>query len=301
MSTPTVSVLMPAFNAARYVEAAVRSILTQTFEDFELIVVDDGSTDGTLAVLQRLAAGDPRVTVVSRANTGIVDALNEAICMSRGEFLARMDADDVALPQRFERQLAYFRENPECVVVGTFVETIDPYGSVLDRLTHEIDHGGIDRELMNGRGFAMVHPTVMMRAEAVRQVGRYRKQWEHSEDLDLFLRLGEIGKLHNLPEYLLQYRMHFQSANHLRHEEQRAIKQRLMEEAYGRRGVSIPPQVTFVRRYPPPRLEQTCRWGWRALRIGNRTVARRHALDALKIAPLKPSVWRLAVCAARGH
>ena len=76
----------------------------------------------------------------------------------------------------------------------------------------------------------------MMRAEAIRRVGGYRQQWQHSEDLDLFLRLAEIGKLHNLPEYLLQYRMHYESANHLRHEEQRALKQKLMEEAYARRG-----------------------------------------------------------------
>jgi glycosyltransferase involved in cell wall biosynthesis len=301
MSTPTVSVIMPAYNAKRYVEQAVRSILAQTFRDFELIVTDDGSTDGTLPILQKLAAEDSRIVIISRPNTGIVGALNDAIAKARGEFLARMDADDISLPTRFERQLAYLREHPECVGLGAFVETIDPYDSTLDRLVHETQHAGIDKELLTGRGFAIVHPTIMMRAEAVRRVGGYRLQWQHSEDLDLFLRLAEIGQLRNLPEYLLRYRMHYESANHLRHEDQRTIKQKLMEEAYARRGMQIPPEMKFTRRYPPPKFDQTCTWGWRALKIGNRTAARQHAMDALKMGPFKPAAWRLAFCAARGR
>ena len=303
MSTtpPTVSVIMPAYNAKRYVEQTIRSVLAQTFRDFEFITVDDGSTDGTLAILQRFAAEDSRIVVINRPNTGIVGALNDGIAKARGEFLARMDADDVALPARFEKQVAHLREHPDCVGVGTFVETIDPYGSVLDRLVHETEHDAIDKELMTGRGFAIVHPTIMMRADAVRRVGGYRKQWLHSEDLDLFLRLAEIGKLHNLPEYLLRYRMHYQSANHLRHEEQRAIKQKLMEEAYARRRVPMPADMTFTRRHPPPKFDQTCTWGWRALKVGNRAAARQHAIDAIKMAPFKPAAWRLAVCAVRGR
>ena len=296
-----VSVIMPAYNAKRYVEQTIRSVLAQTFGDFEFIIVDDGSTDGTLPILQRFAADDSRVVVISRPNTGIVGALNDAIARARGEFLARMDADDVCFPERLAKQVAYLRDHAECVGVGTFVETIDPYGSVLDRLVHETEHDAIDRELMTGRGFAMVHPTIMMRAEAVARVGGYRKQWQHSEDLDLFLRLAEIGKLHNLPKYLLRYRMHYESANHLRHEEQRAIKQKLMEEAYARRGVPMPADMTFTRRYPPPKFDQTCMWGWRALKAGNPSAARQHAMDAIKMGPFKPAAWRLAVCAVRGR
>ncbi len=300
-TTPTVSVIMPAYNATRYVEQAIRSILAQTLGDFEFIITDDGSTDDTLAILNRFAAEDPRVVVISRPNTGIVGALNDALAKSRGQLIARMDADDVAMPERLARQVEYLRAHPECVVVGTFVETIDPYGSVLDRLVHETEHEPIDQELMTGRGFAMVHPTIMTRAAALRSVGGYRKQWQHSEDLDLFLRLAEIGRLHNIPEYLLQYRMHYESANHLRHEEQRAMKRRLMEEAYARRGVPLPADMNFPRRHPPAKFDQTCTWGWRALRSGNRTAARSHALDALKLAPFKPAAWRLAVCAVRGR
>ncbi|HEV2292221.1 MAG TPA: glycosyltransferase [Tepidisphaeraceae bacterium] len=298
---PTVSVIMPAYNAKRYVEEAIRSVLAQTFGDFEFIVVDDGSTDGTLAILRRLAAEDARIIVISRPNTGIVGALNDGIAQARGELLARMDADDICLPRRFERQVAYLREHPDCVAVGAFVETIDPYGSVLDRLVHETGHEAIDRELMSGRGFAMVHPAVMMRAQDVARTGGYRAIWQHSEDLDLFLRLAEIGRLHNIPEYLLRYRMHYQSANHLRHEQQRSIKHKLMAEAYARRGVTMPTDMEFNRRYPPPKFDQTCTWGWRALKRGNRDAARQHALDAIKMGPFKPAAWRLAVYAMRGR
>ncbi|MGB7161395.1 MAG: glycosyltransferase [Tepidisphaeraceae bacterium] len=301
MGNPTVSVVMPAYNARRYVGQTIRSILSQTFGDFEFVIVDDGSTDGTLALLQHFATEDPRIVIISRPNTGIVGALNDGIARARGEYIARMDADDVALPQRFEKQVAYLSEHPECVGVGTYVETIDPYDSVLDRLVHEVEHDGIDKELMTGRGFAVVHPTIMMRTEAVRRVGGYREPWQHSEDLDLFLRLAEIGKLHNIPEHLLRYRMHYESANHLRHEEQRSIKQKLMEEAYARRGVPMPPGMEFKRRHPPPKFEQTCTWGWRALKIGNKGAARQHARDALKMGPFKPEAWRLALCAVRGR
>src|SRR5215204_6221112 len=142
---PTVSVIMPAYNAKRYVAQTIRSVLAQTFGDFEFIIVDDGSTDGTLPILQRVANEDARLVVISRPNTGIVAALNDGIAKARGEFLARMDADDVCLPERFAKQVLYLREHPECVGVGTFVETIDPYGSVLDRLVHETEHDAIDK------------------------------------------------------------------------------------------------------------------------------------------------------------
>ena len=300
-AAPTVSVIMPAYNSQRYVGQTVRSILGQTFRDFEFVIVDDGSTDNTLKILQQFAAKDPRIILISRPNTGIVGACRDALARARGEFVARTDADDVAMPTKLERQVAYFREHPECVACGTFVETIDPYNGILDRLVHQTEHEAIDRELMGGRGFAMVNPTVMMRHDALRRVGGYRKQYETAEDLDLFLRLAEVGKLHNIPEYLLQYRQHYESVNRTKHDLQRNMKRGMMEEAYARRGVPMPEGIEFKRSYPPPKFEQTCNWGWRALRCGNRYAARRHAIDALKMHPLKPAAWKLAVCAARGH
>src|SRR6476661_6105481 len=126
--TPPVSVLMPVYNAGRYVAEAVESILGQTYADFEFLIVDDGSTDRSRAILERYAARDPRIRLVSRPNTGYAAALNELLGLARGELVARMDADDVALPERLLRQVNYLRAHPEVVCVGTAVHLIDGGG-----------------------------------------------------------------------------------------------------------------------------------------------------------------------------
>src|SRR4051794_39230969 len=100
MSNPVISVVMPVYNASRYLHSAVDSVLRQTFSDFELIAVDDGSTDNSKALLEQIAANEPRLRIVSRPNTGIVGALNDGLGVARGELIARMDADDIALPER---------------------------------------------------------------------------------------------------------------------------------------------------------------------------------------------------------
>ena len=300
MPAPTVSVIMPAYNSRRYVGLTIDSILAQTFRDFEYIVVDDGSTDGTDAVIRKYLA-DSRVRMYRRPNTGIVGACNDAVGMASGEFLARIDSDDVAKPEKLEKQVAFLRARPDHVACGTQVETIDPYGAVLHPMQHKLTHEEIDAQLMRGVGFAMVNPAVMMRRDALLKVGGYRKKYETAEDLDLFLRLAEVGKLANLPDYLLQYRQHYKSINHTKHDAQRQMKRGMMEEAYARRGVAMPENLVFNRTSPPPQYEQTCRWGWWALKHGNRYAARRHAVDAMRLAPLRLDSWRLLFSATRGH
>src|ERR1700726_1508117 len=120
-SPPTISVLMPVYNAERYVAEAVESILSQTFADFEFIIIDDGSKDRSLAILEEYAARDPRIRLVSRPNTGIVKALNQGLALASGELVARMDADDIAMPERLAKQRDYLADHPECVMVGSRV------------------------------------------------------------------------------------------------------------------------------------------------------------------------------------
>jgi glycosyltransferase involved in cell wall biosynthesis len=298
---PTVSVVLPVYNARAYVGAAVESVLAQTFRDFELCIVDDGSDDGTDQVLRPHAARDPRVRLLRRPNTGLVGALNDSVRMARGEFLARMDADDLCAPERFERQVAFLRANPDHVMCGTQAVTIDPYGCELYPWSFKTDHAEIDAELMAGRGSALLHPTVMMRREAVLRVGGYDPKWDYAEDLCLFLKLAEVGKVANLPEPLLRYRLHYASVNHTRHDRQRALRRGIMAEAYARRGVPMPEGIAFPRKAPPPRYEQTCSWGWAALKKRNLDAARRHAWDAVRLAPARPGSWRLLFCAVRGR
>src|SRR5206468_5507996 len=140
--------------------------------DFEFIIVDDGSADRSLDILKEYGRRDGRIRLISRGNTGIVVAANEGIAAARGEYLARMDADDVSLPQRFEKQVAYLDAHPDCVIVGTRVRTTDPYGIPVTQSTHALTHEEIDAQLLTvGGGWAMLQPATMMRLDAVRQVG----------------------------------------------------------------------------------------------------------------------------------
>ena len=187
---PTISVIMSVHNSAAYLDAAVRSILAQTFADFEFIVVDDGSTDNSAKILAEFAERDPRIRVETRANKGLTKSLNEAIALSTGEFIARMDADDIAVGWRFEKQFAYMQKHPECVLLGAQVVVIDPYGMALYQSQYPLDHESIDAALMLGKGGTIRHPVAMMRREAIVKSGGYRKQYQWAEDVDLFLLLA---------------------------------------------------------------------------------------------------------------
>jgi hypothetical protein len=141
----------------------------------------------------------------------------------------------------------------------------------------------------------------MMRREAMMTVGGYRADLAVSEDLDLFLRLAEHGKLANLPEVLLEYRQHLQSVNYTKYDQQKAVKRQIVGDAYKRRGVPMPPNWSFRERKMLPHAEQYRRWGWAAMRNQNLAVARKHAWAALQKAPLSIDSWRLTVCAIRGR
>ena len=210
MSSPSVSVCMPVYNTERYVAEAVESILAQTFGDFELIIIDDGSTDGSRAILERYAKQDDRIRLISRPNTGIGGARNEALGMAKGELIAVMDSDDVALPERFEVQVAYLREHPEVVCLGSVVQCIDEAGRFLFEANPAMDHEAIQEEALRGC-CPLAQCSMMMRREAVLAVKGYDPELSPAEDLDLVLRLGERGKLVNLPQVLQKYRWHDQS------------------------------------------------------------------------------------------
>ena len=218
--------------AAGYLIEALSSIQQQTFADFELITVDDGSTDGSLEKLKRFAKQDQRIRVISRPNTGIAGALNDAIAVAQGEFFARLEVVDISMPHRFENQVQFLRENANVVLLGSRVRLIDPFGIPLYETTHNLDHDKIEKEMLDGVGWAVVHPSAMMRAAAVRTAGGYKSERVPSEDLDLFLRMTEIGKAANLPDILLEYRQHHASANHTRAEEQNRNKRAILTEAW---------------------------------------------------------------------
>jgi glycosyltransferase involved in cell wall biosynthesis len=204
--TPTVSVIMPVRNGAAYLSESVASIRSQDFPSFELLIIDDGSTDGTPALLAAFAAADPRIRVVHQSPQGIVAALNSGIAQARAPYLARLDADDRARPGRLGRQVAFMAAHPEIGLLGTWAEVIDGAGNAVGRLAPPTDPAALARVLQRTNPF--VHSSVMMRTALVRRLGGYRSAFRAAEDYDLWLRLAEASGVANLAEDLVQYRRH---------------------------------------------------------------------------------------------
>ena len=219
--TPRVSVLMPVRNGGSYLDSALNSIRAQSFQEFEFVVVDDGSTDATPSVLARHAAGDARIRVLTAGGRGIVDALNQGLAAARGALVARMDADDVAEPHRIGRQVAEMEARPDLVLLGSAAVRIDAQGRTIGPLAVETDPERLAEALRSHNPF--LHPTVIMRREAVEAAGGYRRQFTLAEDYELWTRLARLGTLANLPDVLLRLRRHRNQSSHSHRREQRAV------------------------------------------------------------------------------
>lgn len=210
MDSPVVSVAMPVFDAAETVREAIESIQAQTLCGWELVVVDDGSTDDTPAVLRELARADPRIRVVRRPHRGIVDAANEAIRLARSDLVARMDADDVSLPERLEAQVGLALARPDLAVIGCLVECFPSeairdgmarYEAWLNRLVTPED---IAREIFVES--PLVNPSVLIRRAIALEAGGYRDGL-FPEDYDLWLRLHRQGRrMAKVPRVLFRWR-----------------------------------------------------------------------------------------------
>jgi glycosyltransferase involved in cell wall biosynthesis len=246
---------MSVYNGLPYLSEAVDSVLSQTFEDFEFIIIDDGSTDGSTDVLRQYARSDDRICLVEQENRGLTPSLNRGIDRARGTYIARMDADDVCLPARFALQVDYLNRHPECVVVGGEPKMIDAEGKPLeksdplydafdlDNMDYRYDHEEVDQRLLTG-GWHLTHPTVMMRRSAVEDVGGYDERFKTAQDRDLFLRLAEAGKVVNLPKQILQYRCHPSQISR-RSTTQNYWTKRARRAAYRRRGLPLPKELSL--------------------------------------------------------
>ena len=204
MDSPKVTVLMPVYNGEKYLEEAVESILSQTFRDFEFIIIDGGSTDGTPAILARYQQTDDRIRVYYQENQKLVASLNMGCQLARAEYIARMDADDVSLPKRLAREVNYLETHPEIGVLGTWMELINENSVPQNKVRVPTSPWLIGWSLIFAN--CMVHSSVMMRRDIVEQLGFYRPEALQAEDYDLWARASPITKLANIPEVLLRYR-----------------------------------------------------------------------------------------------
>lgn len=204
-----ISVVMPAYNAEHYVAEAVESVLGQTYRDFEFVVVDDGSTDDTGAILRRYAAQDPRIRLIGGEHRDLAGALNLGVNTATRPWVARMDADDVARPDRFEKQLAAAAANPRVLVWGSYCCHVNAAGKVLSvSRTGPTTEAEFENLRRRGEDVYVHHPTWLARRDTILRLGGYDSRFDSCEDFELLDRIAELGPVLAVPEPLLMYRVH---------------------------------------------------------------------------------------------
>ncbi len=206
MTAPRISVVMPVYNGEPFLREAIGSLLTQTERDFELLVIDDGSTDGSAAILAEFQRRDARVCVVTQPNRGLIATLNDGWRRARGAYIARMDADDISLPERLAQQAAFLDAHPAVGVVGGAIRRVDREGHLLPVQRFPALHAVIAWQMLFEP--ALIHPAVMLRRTVLALAGGYDPAMTHAEDFDLWVRLSRVTRLHNLTEVVLHLRKH---------------------------------------------------------------------------------------------
>ena len=257
-------------------------------------MVDDGSTDATPAILDRLAKEDPRVRVIRQANAGIPAAANAGLAACRGELVARLDADDLSMPRRLEVQRAYLREHG-LVLCGTWYDMIDEGGRRLKTVEGPVDNDTIQSMLLEGHG-AICNPSSMFLRSALVDLGGYSNDMAQAEDVDAFLRLGEVGQVGNVPEPLVSYRLHATSISEQKCEEQRSYGRIACERAWARRGVKGTFTADYIWRPGKDRVSRhafAVDYGWWAFKSGEAATAAHYGWRAIRLRPGKLVGYKL--------
>ncbi len=233
---PLVSIVMSVYNGEKYLEEAIKSILSQSFGDFEFIIINDGSADGTGAILVRYQRLDDRIRVFNQENQGLIASLNRGCRLAKGKYIARMDADDISLPSRFAKQVDFLEQHPEVGILGTQMEVINEADRTIDIYEVPCSHSMIAWTLLFGRSFA--HPSVMIRRSVIRKAGGYDPSFLHTEDYELWTRLVEFTRFANLSDSLFRYRTHTGAISRQHADTQQAnvllARQRLMSRIFGK-------------------------------------------------------------------
>lgn len=287
---PFFSVIIPVFNAARFLLEALESVSAQTFGDFEIIAIDDGSSDDSSRIIEAHAKRDDRVVTRSRQSQGVAATRNEGVHLATGRYVAFMDADDVAVPRRLELQRRYLQQHPDCVALGGQTLFIDHEGLPMYRSDFPLDHDAIDRTHMTGGGCVLLQGAAAVNRNAILEVGGYRERYPVAEDLDLLLRLAETGRLANIDEILIHYRLHPASLTHTNLASGTQWAEAAIRDACLRRGIP----TTGIEVPQPRNRNAPTELVFRAMkahRSGFSGTARRYAARALTRRPASPTAW----------
>lgn len=202
--TPAVSVIMPAYNAEKYIARAIESILNQTLSDFELIIIEDASSDHTSKIVNKYSKIDKRIRVINhKRNLQIAQSLNEGVELSRSNIVARMDADDISLPERLELQYKYLKSHPKVAVLGANILIIDDRGNIISK--REYPESDKDLKSVMFRYSPFAHPVVMFRKNVFKEFGGYDVFKVPCEDIDLWFKIGSKYTFATVPEFVMKY------------------------------------------------------------------------------------------------
>jgi len=220
MPKPTISVVMSVYNGKPYLSEAIESILNQTFSDFEFIIINDGSTDDSWQIIKQYAEKDKRIIPITQENIGLTKSLNKGIRVAKGKYIARQDADDISLNERFEKQYDYLKKNQNITFVGCLCEVINNCGNVLYKgKDKHFSKRGLKKFLSRNNLF--MHGEVMFKKSNVVNVGMYREHFQYAQDYDLWLRLIHNYDFVIIPQILYRYRLISESISVSKYESQK--------------------------------------------------------------------------------
>jgi glycosyltransferase involved in cell wall biosynthesis len=221
---------MPVYNGERYLREAIESILNQTFEDFEFLVIDDGSSDGSVEIIQ--SYNDQRIRLIlNETNLGLIATLNKGIDLARGDYIARMDCDDISMPERLDKQYEFMQKNPEAAVSGSWASTIDEQGEVTGEIRTLSSFDCISVELFFTN--PMIHSSTFFKKNFIASIGSYNKDFERAEDYYLWIRVVQKkGRILNVPLFLLKYRNHTDNVSNIHSVRQEEVTLKAIQYAY---------------------------------------------------------------------
>lgn len=232
MNHHLISVVMSVYNAEKYLAEAIESILTQTYTNFEFIIINDGSTDSSLEIIQNYMKKDERIVLISRENKGLPFSLNEGIEKAKGKYIARMDADDISLPTRFEDQLSFMNNNLDIGICGTWIEVFGE-NTKTKILKHSLEHNEMKTRLLFSVCFA--HPTVMIRKEILDENSlKYNLNYVNAQDYELWSNISEVTKMANIPKVLLKYRVSENSITTITDIKKSELRYKLLSDVFNK-------------------------------------------------------------------